>query len=103
MTDSIIDNVNFETAATLNSYSNVGMICDAMYGNSQIKNSYIDFGEHYHLHVNGNHQTAPIAAYNLTNTENQVFDNVSIRCLSTVNLFLKDAHGRSLRPTAGIT
>lgn len=104
LTDTLVENVNFYTASTLNSYSNVGMICDIIYNNTLFKDCYVDYGEHYHLSLGvTHHNTAPIASTNMSPRGTVNFENTTVRCLPSVNMFLNDYVGRNLRPTEGIT
>ena len=104
LTDTLVENVKFYTAATLHSYSNVGMICDIIYNATLFKDCYVDYGEHYHLSLGvTHHNTTPIAATNMSPRGTVNFENTTVRCLPSVNLFLSDYVGRNLRPTEGVT
>lgn len=102
--NSTLENVNFSTQSSISTNSYMGMLFDAIEGQSNIKNCVIDFGENYVIRSSGDHKTALVAAYNSTPKDWNIFENTVIRCLPSADIFLIDNYNRGNRPVySGLT
>ncbi len=101
--DTTVENCTFKAASILDSASGVGFLCDTMYSGVFLKDVTIDFGSASSKVSWDDSLVSAIAKENASTLENPVsYENVVFHGLNSMDMYVKDAHGRPLRPE-GIT
>lgn len=96
-----IENCSFQISSSPNQYSGTAVLADSFLDGVVLRNVDIDMGEVTMKCSWGNLFITAIAGYNQASEAGEtVYENVTVRSLNSMKMYVADSYGRSVRPSS---